>query len=145
MTLAIGSLQLTGGIECYDWSELVASPRKRGVNRPIPGVTGASVRPRTLAEHRALVLVRIHGYLNADGSRYTGTDSHGNVLTLYGLLRQVADDTDTQVLELDGCVPALCIVEELSPPTFDSYNIARCVLDVTLPAGPLTIGEETSS
>jgi hypothetical protein len=136
MNITIGSLTLTGGIQCYDWSELLASPAKVGRDRRIPGVPGVSARPRVVPELRAALSIRFLGYLNANGTPYVG-DAHENVYTLIAALRAVADVTSVQTLQFPGADNADVIVEELTPPRFETPSIATAVLDLTLVDGPL--------
>lgn len=137
--LQIGSLRLDGGIRCLDWSDLFASPPKRGQNRPIPGETGSAVRSRVVPEARVALVLQLFGNLNVDGTAFAG-DQEENVYTLFNSLRAVADVTTTQTLQFVGRgVSVDCIVEELTSPRFQAPRFARCVLDITLPDGPVDL------
>ena len=117
-------------IHCYDWSDLLSAPPKRGRNRVVPGVRGTAVRPRVAGELRALLHVRVFG------------DDHegcvDNLATLFDLL-----DVDglLDVTVHRGGLASLTgelQVEDPDTPTFRSDRIAELVVDVTVPAGRLT-------
>jgi hypothetical protein len=130
----------TYGIDCTDWSGLLASP-KRGADRIIPQQTGVAVRPRYLAAVRAPLPFVLNGMFNADGTFATG-DPHANVYTLLATLRAILDDTAPIVLELVrpvGTVTSRCIVEEVGAPDFPTPGVAKLMVDVTLPDGPLDL------
>jgi len=137
--LQIGTLRLDGGIRCVDWSDLFASPPKRGSNRIIAGEAGRYARTRVMDEARVGLVLQLYGTLNVDGTAFTG-DQAENVYTLFNTLRAIADETDTQTLQFVGRgVSVDCIVEELTSPRFQAPRFARCVLDITLPDGPVDL------
>lgn len=141
--LQIGTLRLDGGIRCLDWSDLFASPPKRGSNRIIAGETGRYARTRVQDEARVGLVLQLYGNLNVDGTAFAG-DATENIYTLFNSLRAVADTTSTQTLQFVGRgVSVDCIVEELTSPRFQSPRYARCVLDLTLPDGPVDLAAVT--
>ena len=139
--ISIGSLILrTRAIDCYDWSDLLQQPPKRGQDRPIPGVDGRAVRPRKNDALRAALPVRLNGSYTGN-TRYTG-DRHLKVYDHLEDLAAVTGDGTTQNLSLvrpAGTVTVDCIVESSSAPNFLSGWIAIVVLDVTLPDGPISL------
>ena len=142
--LQIGSLRLDGGIRCLDWSDLFASPPKRGSNRIIAGETGRFARTRVMDEARVALVLQLYGTLNVNGTAFTG-DQAENVYTLFNSLRAIADLTTVQALSFvgRGVTTVDCIVEELTSPRFQAPRFARCVLDVTLPDGPVDLSKVT--
>lgn len=137
--LQIGTLRLDGGIRCLDWSDLFASPPKRGSNRVIAGETGRLARARVMDEARVALVLQLYGTLNVNGTAFGG-DQAENVYTLFNSLRAIADEPDVQTLAFVGRgVSVDCIVEELTSPQFQAPRFARCVLDITLPDGPVDL------
>lgn len=131
----------SAAIRCYDWSDLLKSPPKRGSNRTIASEAGRYARTRVTDELRAGLAFRIHGQWDHPAGGATAGDPHANVYTLLDTLRGVCDDTEVQQLQLVGVMASSvdCIVEEMGPPTFQSYSIATLIVDVTLPDGPVTL------
>jgi len=128
-------------IVCYDWSDLLKSPPKRGSNRTIAGEAGRYARTRVADELRAGLAFRVQGqWEHPAGGAHAG-DPHANVYTLLDVLRGVCDTATVQQLQLVGVMAGSvdAIVEEMGPPTFQSYGIATLVVDVTLPDGPVAL------
>lgn len=131
----------TRAVDCYDWSDLFQQPAKRGQDRVIPGTAGRVVRPRQADRVRAALPVRLNGaYVD---NTVTAGDTHRRVYDHLADLDAIVAVTGTQTLTFhyDGTtsVTATCIVEGATAPTFDSHSIARVVLDMTLPSGPLDL------
>lgn len=147
--VTVGGLLLrTFAIDCYNWSALIASPSKRGSNRPIPGVAGRAVRPRVPDELRAGLPVRVRGDWDHDTNVKVagGPDEWtAHLYVLLGMLRDVADVVDVQTLGFTwpgGSVEVDCQVEELTAPTWVPNGppwAVTTVLDVTLPDGPIDL------
>lgn len=148
--VTVGGLLLRSrAVDCDDWSDLLKSPAKRGVNRAVRGQSGRKVRPRANDELRGLLPVRLDGSWDQDNVRESGgpVEWHANLYTLLAEVRQIADVTSPQTLSFvwpGGTTAADCIVEEMSEPAFGSLSggpmwSARVVLDVTLPDGPLDL------
>ena len=137
----IGTLILrTRAIDCHDWSDLFQTV-KRGEDRVIPGVAGRAVRPRQLDHVRAALPVRLNGaYLV---NHWTAGDAHRRVYDHLADLDAVVSVLGAQTLTFhyDGSTSQVadCIVEGVTAPTFDTPSVARVVLDVTLPGGPLAL------
>jgi hypothetical protein len=129
-------------LRCYDWSDLLKSPSKRGSNRVIAGEEGRLARVRVGDELRAGLRFRVSGrWQHPSGDPFTG-DPHENMYDLLGVLRGVCDEPDVQQLQLVGVMGSSvdCIVEEMGPPRFESPTVATLVVDVTLPDGPVDLG-----
>ena len=131
-------------LRCYDWSDLLKSPPKRGSNRVIAGETGRLARNRVADEARVALRWRVNGrYQHPTGAEFVGDDAarHSNVYTLLGVLRALADDPEPQQLQLVGVMGSSvdCLVEEMTAPSFESPWVATFVLDVTLPDGPIVL------
>ena len=62
----------TRAIECFDWTDLLASPPKRGENRVIPGLHGTEVRARVRDELRASIQLRLYGEWTEDNDPVPG-------------------------------------------------------------------------
>ena len=128
-------------LRCYDWSDLLKSPSKRGSNRVIAGEAGRFPRVRVPDELRAGLRFRVSGrFQHPSGDRFVG-DAHANMYDLLGVLRGVCDDPEVQQLQLVGVMDSSvdCIVEEMGPPRFDAPHVATLVVDVTLPGGPIDL------
>lgn len=111
----------SAAIRCYDWSDLLQSPPKRGSNRVIAGEAGRFARTRVADELRAGLAFRVHGQWDHPAGGAHAGDPHANVYTLLNTLRGVCDDPEVQQLQLVGVMGASvdCIVEEMGPPTFE--------------------------
>jgi len=131
----------SAAIRCYDWSDLLKSPPKRGSNRVIAGESGRYARTRVADELRAGLAFRVAGHWDHPGGGAHAGDPHTNMYTLLDTLRGVCDVATVQQLQLVGVMAASvdCIVEEMGPPTFGAPHIATLVVDVTLPDGPVTL------
>jgi len=128
-------------LRCYDWSDLLKSPSKRGSNRVIAGEPGRFPRVRVPDELRAGLAFRVAGAWDHPGGGFHTGDAHANMYDLLGVLRGVCDDPEVQQLQLVGVMDSSvdCIVEEMGPPRFDGPEVATLVVDVTLPDGPIVL------
>lgn len=137
----IGTLILrTRGIECFDWSDVLQRPAKRGQNRAVPGVAGRRFRPRVNDEVRAVLPVRLNGAY--DGNTLFTGDRHLKVYDHFKTVAAVADVGTVQTLTfVRGATTTAvdCVVEELTAPNFETPSIAVVVLGVTLPNGPMPL------
>jgi hypothetical protein len=143
--ITIGALILrTRAYDCWDWSDLLNHPAKRGTDRIIPGVAGRSVRPRVVDAARCVLPVRLNGDWTANNTSAGGTDiqRHERVYDHLKTLHTIVTPTTTQTLTFTygaKSVSVSCIVEGCTAPQFETPSLATVVLDVTLPAGPLTL------
>jgi hypothetical protein len=140
----LGGLLLgSAGIDVIDMDDLLADPRKRGGNRPVPGVQGQAVRPRVADQLSAAIEVHLYGEWTQDGVRVPEPDRVAQMYGHLAALRQVTAATWVQELEVH-LTPTVtftvdCQVESGGSLIRLNPSSGKVVLELTLPDGPLVL------